>query len=159
MRFAATLIVLTFAGVAPAADPARAYTRLSPTELTALFTAGAPTQPPAAAYRGRVLWADSAVVPRFRARVQSILFRGKTFADDGSFTNRFPGFTALPSQGRPDVSWMDGLPAFVMDYPLSYPLYGTFRDELREVACGVWLGRVWDRTKCKPVGWFVLTAP
>ncbi|QEL19661.1 hypothetical protein [Limnoglobus roseus] len=159
MRFVPVAIVLLTAGSAQAGEPGRAYYRLSPDELTAQFTAGAATQPPAAAYRARVVWYENALVPRFRARVQSILFRGKTFADDGSFTNRFVGFSALPSQGRTDTSWVDGQPAYVLEYPLNYPLFGSYRDELREVVPGVWIGRVWNRTNGKSIGWFILSAP
>lgn len=140
-----------------ATDPAKPFLRMSPHELCVQFSLGTAAQP-VGKLRGRVLWVDDAKLPRLRGLTQSLLWRGKEFACDGSFTNRFVGFTALPSRGAVAESWADGAAAFVMEYPPGTPLFGRYRDELRQVAPDVWLGRAWDRTTGKPIGWFLLTA-
>lgn len=158
MRFILVLSVLSVAAVGKAGDGGRDYYRLSPDEYAALFAAGDGTGAPVGAYRARVVWFEAAKSPRVRGRLQSVLFRGKTFACDGSFTNRFlGGLNLLPSHGRPEASWADGGPAYVLDYPPKYPLFGSYRDELRLIAPDVWLGRVWDRTTGGSVAWFVLS--
>ena len=77
--------------------------------------------------------------------MQSVIWKGKRFTGGDQFVNRFPGFEAIPASGRLESSWTDGRPAYVLDYPAGSPLFGPNRDELREVAPGVWLGRVWNR--------------
>lgn len=139
-----------------ATDPAKPFLRLSPHELCVQFSLGTATQP-VGKLRGRVLWVDDATFPRARGRAQSVLWRGKEFDCDGSFTNRFLGFTALPSRGFLAESWTDGAAAFVMDYPPGTPVFGRYRDEVREVAPGVWLGRALDRSTGKPLSWFILS--
>jgi hypothetical protein len=105
-----------------------------------------------------VVWVDAALLPHVRGAAQGVLWRGKTFHGDDTFTNRFPGFEAMPSAGRCEASWTDGRPAYVLDYPANYPLFGSYRDELRQVAAGIWLGRVWDRKTGWPASWFILVA-
>jgi hypothetical protein len=141
-----------------AGEPAAiaAFRQLSPCDYEAMFAIGEPVKPPAAKYRGAVLWVETAACPRIRARLQNTVWKGKHFDECGCFTNCFPGFEALPACGRIEASWADGKPAFVMDYPSDYRLFGNNRDELRQVAPGVWLGRVWLRCEHKFGGWFVL---
>jgi len=87
-----------------------------------------------------------------RAFGKSSLFpwRGKTFrsrgADRGEGINRVDlGFTRarwFPFATRFDASFLDGRPAFVLDYsgPGNPPLIRQIVDELREVAPGLYLG-------------------
>lgn len=158
MRFVLVLSVLSVATIGQAGEAGQEFYRLSPTEYSALFAAGDGTRGPVGAYRARVVWFEEARSPRVRGRLQSVIFRGKTFADDGSFTNRFlGGINALPSHGRCEASWVDGNPAYVLDYPSKYPLFGSYRDELRLIGSDVWLGRVWNRTTGQTVAWFVLS--
>jgi hypothetical protein len=156
MRFPILLAGLLLAQPVRAADPAKPFLRMSPHELCVQFSLGTATHP-VGKLRGRVLWVDDAKLPRFRGLTQSLLWRGKEFDCDGTFTNRFLGFTALPSRGFLAESWADGGAAFVMEYPPGTPLFGRYRDELREVAPGVWLGRAWDRATGRPLGWFLLS--
>lgn len=77
-------------------------------------------------------------------------WRGKTFqsrdAAQGEGINRIDlGFTRprwFPFKTRFDASFVDGRPAFVLDYsgPGNPPLIRQIVDELREVAPGLYLG-------------------
>lgn len=152
---AAVVLYLIAAAPVGAADP---LGPVSPARLDALFRAGTPGIVPAGAYRGRVVWVDDALLPRVKARTQSLAWRGKRFHGDGTFVNRFPGFEALPATGQLGTSWADGGPAYVLEYKPGTPLFGHNRDELREVSPGVWLGKVFDtRTPGAGGSWFVLT--
>ena len=92
------------------------------------------------------------VASLLRSYGKSSLFpwRGKTFrsrdAGSGEGINRIDlGFTRprwFPFRTRFDASFIDGEPAFVLDYsgPGNPPLIRQIVDELREVAPGLYLG-------------------
>ena len=130
----------------------------SPAQLEALFRAGNAYPVPPGRYAGQVLRVDDAKLPKVRARLQNTIWKGKHFTGNDQFVNRFPiGIEAIPAAGRMEASWTDGCPAYVIDYPPGSPLFGPNRDELREIAPGVWLGRVWNRETPGCGGsWFVL---
>lgn len=153
------LCLLALSGGRAVAGDAALPKHYTPAVLEDLFRAGTATPIPAGKYAGKVVWVDEALMPRVRGKMQGVVWKGKHFGDDGNFTNRFPGgFEALPSSGRMEASWVDGQPAYVLDYPPDYPLFGKNRDEMRQIADGVWLGRVWKRG-CEPkvASWFLLT--
>src|SRR4051812_36584039 len=61
--------------------------------------------------RGTVLYADEANHPRVKARMQGVVWKGKTFHDDGTFTNRWLGGIQAGSAGVcEEPSWLDGQP-------------------------------------------------
>ena len=153
-----TVLTAGSAGEAAGQDPLAGHA-VTPARLEALFRGASAGPVPVGAYRGRVLWVDDARRPQARARNQSLIWKGKRFTGGDQFVNRFPGFEAIRAAGRMESSWADGQPAYVLDYPAGSPLFGPNRDELREVAPGVWLGRVWNREKPGRGGsWFVLRA-
>ena len=45
---------------------------------------------------------------------------------------------------RSGVSWHDGNPCLVLDYPSDTPIFGNTRDEIREVAPGLFLARLYE---------------
>ena len=55
-----------------------------------------------------------------------------------------------------EESWLDGRPCLVMQYAPDAPVFGNVRDELRQIAPGVWLGRSYDAATGHPKNWFVL---
>ena len=57
------------------------------------------------------------------------------------------GVKAIGSRSEVGPSWIDGRPATVFDYPPDTPVLGNTRDELREVAPGLFLGLTY-RTNC-----------
>ena len=106
--------------------------------------------------RGTVLEADGRL-PRVKARLQGAVWKGKTFHGDGTFTNRWVGgIQAGTATTRVEPSWLDGQPSLVVNYPPTALVFRNTRDELRQVAPGVWLGRSFDATTGAPKNWFTL---
>lgn len=122
--------------------------RLSECELTQLFENAKPGEIPLGFARGEVLLKTDARLPRLRARLESSAWKGKHFDADGEFINQWPGFKALRGKSELGVSWHDGKPCLVLDYPPGTPLFGNTRDELREIAPGLYLARLYDRCPC-----------
>jgi hypothetical protein len=137
---------------------ARDLSRMSPSELDDLFSRGAVTGLPVGNGRGRVLYVCDAHHPRLRAGLFSAVWKGKYFCADGRFTNQWIGFRAVGSHAALGPSWLDGEPCLVLEYPPGSPVFADTRDELREVAPGILLGRFYQRGPCpKLTGYFVLT--
>ena len=150
---ALALVSLTSAQ-APSAAALHAAT---PCCWEALFRQGAlGCGPPRGDTRGTVLYADGKH-PRLKARLQGVVWKGKTFHGDGTFTNRWLGGVHAVSAGvRVEPSWLDGQPCLVMQYAQDAPVFGNVRDELRQIAPDVWLGRSYDVGTGHPKNWFVL---
>src|SRR5207248_2293460 len=90
-----------------------------------LMTAATPLGPT----RGTVLYADGKH-PRLTARLQGVVWKGKTFHGDGTFTNRWLGGVHAVSAGVcVEPSWLDGRPCLVMQYAPDAPVFGNVRDE------------------------------
>ena len=47
-------------------------------------------------------------------------------------------------------SWYDGRPALILDYSRTSRLYSPYRDEIRQVGPGLYLGRMYERTAPQP---------
>jgi len=131
--------------------------RMSLTELDQVFAGGKVCALPIGLGRGRVLLVVTANCPRVRACLNSIVWKGKYFYCDGRFTNQWCGFRAVESDVTVGPSWYDGQPAIVLEYQPDAAVFSNARDELREVAPGVILGRFYERCPCPTLqGYFVL---
>lgn len=129
----------------------------TPGEWEALFREGVPDSSPVGPTRGTVLYADDALFPRVKARLQGSVWKGKVFHGDGTFTNRWVGgIRAGNASTEVEPSWLDGQPSLTVNYPPTALVFRNVRDELRQVAPGVWLGRSYDATTGRPKNWFML---
>lgn len=122
--------------------------RMSPAELDAVFATGKTGAAPCGVTRGWVIHECEAKLPRVRAGMSNLIWKGKVFHEDGAFVNRWCGVRAVWAKVTLGISWYDGQPCFVVDYPPDAPLFGNDRDELREVAPGLFLGRAYGRCPC-----------
>jgi len=150
--------VAALAVVSPtlAGPPAAALRGATPCGWEALFCQGSLGCTPLGPTRGTVLYADGKH-PWLKAHMQGVVWKGKTFHGDGTFTNRWLGGVSAVSAGIcVEPSWLDGQPCFVMQYAPDAPVFGNVRDELREIAPGTWLGRSYDAATGQPKNWFVL---
>jgi len=112
---------------------------------------------PTGYYRGHVLQMIDARHPRFRAATQNVVWKGKHFLPCGCMVNQWAGFKAVKAPVTTSESWLDGQPCISIDYPTDAPIFGNARDELREIAPGVFLGRVYERCpEPRLQGYFVL---
>jgi len=132
--------------------------RMSREQLDAAFAAGSAKAPPLGSFRGQVILLDKRL-PRLRALGMNAAWKGKIFRADGSLINRWAFDNAVEAQSTIAPSWTDGKGAVIVDYPPGTPIFGGTRDEIREIAPGVWLGRFYDAGCCPTFkGYFVLRA-
>jgi hypothetical protein len=149
----AALLIVPCAVAGPTASELR---RMSPCEWEALFRCGVLACAPCGPTRGTVLYADGAL-PRIKARLQGVIWKGKTFHADGTFTNRWLGGVAAGTHTvRVEPSWHDGQPCLVIQYPPDARAFGNVRDELRLIAPDTWIGRSYDATTGQSKNWFAL---
>src|SRR4051794_34552007 len=81
------------------------------------------------------------------SRAARVVWQGKVFSDDGaSAVNRFFGAKVIRGNVYQGKSWLDGRPSLVLDYQGTSLLYGRYRDEIRQVAPGLYLGVMYTRT-------------
>lgn len=165
IRTAAGVCGLLVAGaLAGQADPGRCLTvrdlqRMDGCQLRALFMASDVGNPPVGTIRGKLIrLADRRGV--VRTALTNAVWKGKSAAADGSFVNRWVGgVEGIGSRYVVGPSWVDGNPAVVIEYPPGTPLFANTRDELREVAPGLYLGPLYDRCPVPTLrGWLALEA-
>jgi hypothetical protein len=137
--------------------PAGSLRKATPSCWESLFRQGSVGCDHPGRTRGTVLYADEANHPRVKARMQGVVWKGKTFHDDGTFTNRWLGGIQAVSAGVcEEPSWLDGQPCLVMQYAPDARVFANVRDELRQIAPDMWLGRSYDAATGQPKNWFVL---
>jgi hypothetical protein len=80
-----------------------------------------------------------------------LVWQGKDFQPTGTTAvNRFFGLPMIRGQLYQGPSWLDGAPALVLDYSQTSRLYARNRDEIRQVAPGLFLGLMYARTTPAP---------
>jgi hypothetical protein len=144
-----------------AAGPAQAAGRIDTSDpatfigattghLGALFRAGSAGTIPDGRSRGTVLLGTGDVLARLAAQVSyALLWRGKVVnARKGRLKNLISALSvpAIAAAVYKQDSWYDGKPCIVLDYSKTSLVAHMVRDEIREVAPGVYLGLVfWGR--------------
>jgi hypothetical protein len=85
------------------------------------------------------------------SRAARLLWQGKDFQDDGLMRNRVCGLRVSPAKVYVAESWLDGRPSVVMDYRgMPGLLFRGARDEIREVAPGIYLGLMYKPRDAGP---------
>src|SRR5260370_13526113 len=83
--------------------------------------------------------------------VRWFLWQGKVFhADEGWLSNRISAFSCqgVKAQVRKDKSWLDGKECIVLDYSQTSFVARMIRNEIREIAPRLYLGKVyWGRKR------------
>lgn len=133
--------------------------KLSACELTSLFEQAPPGAIPVGDVRGKVLLMTDAKHPRLQACLANLAWKGKHFDSDGTYINQWPGFQALRGKAELGVSGYDGKPCLLFQYPPDTPLFGNMYDEIRQVAPGLYLARLYERCPCPRFrGYFAMSA-
>jgi hypothetical protein len=118
---------------------------LSPAQLEALYRGGRAVRVPDGRVRGTVLTAPGTGRARMLSRGSRVLWQGKIIdAANARAVNRFLGVPVVAGQLYLGNSLLDGAPALVLDYRETSHVYRRYRDEIREVAPGLYLGRMMD---------------
>lgn len=143
-------------GQAPAPAPYSgvtldALTRMTPAQIEAVYRQGTAVALPPGRVRGTALMAPGTRRGRTLSRGARLIWQGKVIAPDQSTAvNRFFGVRMIRGELYQGPSWLDGAPALILDYNRTSRIYARNRDEIRQVAPGLFLGLMYDRTTNPP---------
>lgn len=121
------------------------FVRMKQAELDALFMRSPVGPIPKGITQGTAIFMPGTIIAHIvRWIVRFLIWKGKIFGA-GELKNRLspfgiPGIRATVSL---DASWMDGKNAILIDYSKTSIVAQKIRDEIREVAPGLYLGKVW----------------
>ena len=137
--------VFVLAGYGAAAEPCvlgpEDLLRASQSELEELYRRSEWSPVPLGFSPGRVIPSPGSRNTVRRSRLVGAVWKGKVIRPDGTMINRGPlGLEAVTARVYVGESWLDGRPSLVMDYCGTSRLFPDVRDELREVAPGLYLG-------------------
>ena len=125
--------------------------RMAPCELEQLYARGTLAPIPAGKIRGQALLNPGTRLAVSTSSASRLIWQGKIFHPDGrTAVNRFFGVRVIKADVYSDGSWRDGRPALVLDYSRTSRLYAPYRDEIRQIAPGLFLGLMFDRNTCPP---------
>jgi len=124
--------------------------RMSPAELDALYAQGVAAAVPAGRVRGHALVAPGKAWAVPASKGARLVWQGKIFDPSGTaVVNRFFGVRAIKGNVYVAESWRDGQPALIIDYSETSHVYAQYRDEIRQVGPGLYLGLMYTRS-CPP---------
>src|SRR5262245_22022753 len=118
---------------------------LSFDDLDNLFHQATIHEMPHGWFPGTIIGFTNMPAPELVKRMAGNHWKGKIFEPDGNFINQWKKVQALHSCLTVGPSFLDGQPCFICEYPRSTPLFGPVRDEYREIAPGLFLGRMYRR--------------
>jgi hypothetical protein len=125
--------------------------RMSPAEIEAVYRQGTAVAIPPGRVRGTALLAPGTRRARMMSRGARLVWQGKFIEpDQATAVNRFFGVKMIRGQLYQGPSWLDGAPALILDYSQTSRIYADNRDEIRQVAPGLFLGLMYDRTTNPP---------
>lgn len=136
---------------APAAVTLDQLLQMSPAELDAIYRQGSATAIPEGRIRGTAILSPGTRRTRTLSRGARLMWQGKVVEPgQTSAVNRFFGVRVVRGQMYSGPSWLDGQASLVLDYSQTSYVYANNRDEIRQVAPGLFLGLMYDRTTAPP---------
>ena len=126
--------------------------RMSHCELEELYRSAPAGQVAAGYAAGKAIKSPGTRKAVRFSRLAGLVWQGKYFhACDSTITNRIFGRPMIQADVAHGESWFDGGPSIIMDYACRGPKWTkSTRDEMREVAPGLFLGMMYQRTECGP---------
>jgi hypothetical protein len=125
--------------------------QMSPAQLEALYGQGTATAIPEGRIRGTAILSPGTRRTRTLSRGARLMWQGKVIEPgQTSAVNRFFGVRIVRGQVYQGPSWLDGGSSLVLDYSQTSYVYANNRDEIRQVAPGLFLGLMYDRTSNPP---------
>lgn len=102
----------------------------------------------------------SAITLPLAKAINATAWQGKYFENETTMINRTFGLKAIRTVIYPGESFLDGRPSTVLDYCDAGRAFRRYRDEIREVAPGIYLGIMHRRDDDGPkrASWFTLDA-
>ncbi len=124
---------------------------MTPAQIENVYRQGTAVAIPPGRVRGTALLAPGTRRARIVSRSARLLWQGKVFeAGEATAVNRFFGMRVIRGQLYEGPSWLDGRPSLVLDYSQTSRIYADNRDEIRQVAPGLFLGLMYNRTTSPP---------
>jgi hypothetical protein len=131
-------------------------------ELEALYRQAPPGVLPGGYARGRAVYGGDTKFIGPRSKMTRCLWHGKHInVTDCTLINQWLGIKAVKARVSYGTSWLDGQPSIIMDYRDTSWVWRDVRDEVREVAPGLYVGLMF-RCRCeepKLSMYFVLDKP
>lgn len=105
--------------------------------------------------RGKAIVLPGTLLTYPAAAAMGLVWQGKIFEKENSeestvLFNRVFGFKAIQAKVFYGPSWYDGQESIIVDYLETSLLVPFVRDEIREIAPGLYLGRAYARTLIGP---------
>ena len=124
---------------------------MAPEQLESAYRHGIIAVIPEGRIRGTALLAPGTRRARMLSRGARLLWQGKVFEHgQNTAVNRFFGVRVIRGQVYQGQSWLDGQPALILDYSQTSRIYADYRDEIRQVGPGLYLGLMYNRTTAPP---------
>jgi hypothetical protein len=134
--------------------------RMDECQLMEIYKNGVANPVPNGYTPGTVIFRPgSAIVVPASKMFRFTAWQGK-WIECGVMTNRQFGVPAIKAAISDGTSWIDGKPSQIFDYEDTSLICARYRDEVREICPGIYLGCMHKRTKSGPeiAVWFALDA-
>jgi hypothetical protein len=120
--------------------------RMTGPQLDALYAAGTVPPIPNGRVTGRAIYYPGTKLTVPMSVGARLVWQGKIFdSAAASAKNRFFGVRSVPGQLYEGESWKDGGAALILDYEKTSRIYANYRDEIRQIGPGLYLGLMYDR--------------
>lgn len=124
---------------------------MDPAALDQLYTQASAGTVPSGKVRGRAIVFPGTRLAGPSSKVARLCWQGKIFGPGGdTVVNRFFGLRMIRGNVYYAESWLDGRQSLIIDYSETSLVYARYRDEIREVAPGIYLGLMYARTCPQP---------
>ena len=150
---AVSVLLLGFTAGMDAAEPVpclEELARMGCAQLEQIYRDAQPGRIPHGFAPGRVVYCPDGLFASGKSGVAHFLWRGKHFGDDDTLVNQWLGVRAIRATVAYGPSWLDGKTSIILDYGNTSRIWSDVRDEMREVAPGIYLGAMYLRRCPEP---------
>jgi hypothetical protein len=141
----------------------RRLTGLRTSQLALLFSNSSAGSIPLGESNGKAMFFPGTILGALLSWLGNLLWKGKIVDPSGhGLINKILGVKLISALVYRGISWSDGKPAIVIDYLHTSLVAFFIRDEIRCVAPGLYLGKVYIRMPLKYrfcALWFALEFP
>lgn len=114
-------------------------------ELEQIYRQARPGQLPHGFLTGKAIFDPCRRCAKISTRVSRVIWKGKHFnACECSVINQWAGCRMIRGNVYYDMSWLDGQPSIILDYRDTSRLWRHVRDEMREIAPGLYVGLMYQ---------------